>query len=369
MLDAIGALYEAALDESLWRQALTRLMTATSSQASSFWVLDAVDLHHSSFITINFDPKAVQEYLHGMSRLDPTVRYLRGHPRESIVHDGMLVAGRDEDTRCYSDWHQRTVQTRHRIVGQSDPGIGFQAGVALHRTARAGRYSDEEVRGFALLNTHLRRALSVAAGIGSLHTLQQLSSGVLDRSSAAILLLDISGRVIFMNHAAESLQVRRDGVHLSAGGVRLADSKEDEQLKSHIARLRGPLRRSGRAGGEVMRASRPSGRAPYVLWLTSMPCPPAALSPSRTAICLVISDLERVAGTTIEPLQRLFRLTRAEARLALCLVRGETLRNAAEQLGITYGTARTRLTQLLQKTHSHSQSGLVRLLMLSTGIG
>jgi DNA-binding CsgD family transcriptional regulator len=56
-------------------------------------------------------------------------------------------------------------------------------------------------------------------------------------------------------------------------------------------------------------------------------------------------------------------MTQAEARLAVRLAAGETLRAAADRLGITYGTARSRLTQLFRKTNTRSQGQLIRLLL------
>jgi DNA-binding CsgD family transcriptional regulator len=56
-------------------------------------------------------------------------------------------------------------------------------------------------------------------------------------------------------------------------------------------------------------------------------------------------------------------MTLAEARLAICLAAGGSLRTAADKLGITYGTARTRLIQLFQKTGTKSQGQLIQLLL------
>src|SRR5215475_9418278 len=54
-----------------------------------------------------------------------------------------------------------------------------------------------------------------------------------------------------------------------------------------------------------------------------------------------------------------FGLTPAEARLALHLVAGETLRAAAAKLSITYETARTELKNIFNKTGTCRQAELV----------
>jgi DNA-binding CsgD family transcriptional regulator len=61
--------------------------------------------------------------------------------------------------------------------------------------------------------------------------------------------------------------------------------------------------------------------------------------------------------------EQVFGLSKAEAQLAALLAAGEELRSAAGQLRITYGTARTRLAQIFQKTDTRRQVELVRLLL------
>src|SRR5499426_4208024 len=61
----------------------------------------------------------------------------------------------------------------------------------------------------------------------------------------------------------------------------------------------------------------------------------------------------------IELLRCHFGLTPAEARLALHLVTGETLRSAEAKLSITYETARTHLKNIFNKTGTCRQAELV----------
>jgi DNA-binding CsgD family transcriptional regulator len=62
---------------------------------------------------------------------------------------------------------------------------------------------------------------------------------------------------------------------------------------------------------------------------------------------------------SIDLLRCHFGLTPAEARLALQLVAGETLRAAAVKLSITYETARTELKNIFNKTGTCRQAELV----------
>jgi DNA-binding CsgD family transcriptional regulator len=54
-----------------------------------------------------------------------------------------------------------------------------------------------------------------------------------------------------------------------------------------------------------------------------------------------------------------FDLTPAEARIVLRLVAGDSLQSAAKALGVTYGTVRTHLKAVFQKTGACRQAELV----------
>ena len=98
MLDVIQAIYDAALDETLWPQALRQLSDFTGSQAATFWVLDGSEEPRLPiFNYINFDPAFIGEYLKQITPLDPWNRYLLAHPDEPIVHDGLVITEREKD--------------------------------------------------------------------------------------------------------------------------------------------------------------------------------------------------------------------------------------------------------------------------------
>jgi DNA-binding CsgD family transcriptional regulator len=66
---------------------------------------------------------------------------------------------------------------------------------------------------------------------------------------------------------------------------------------------------------------------------------------------------------SIDLLRCHFGLTPAEARLALHLVAGETLRSAEVKLSITYETARTHLKNIFNKTGTCRQAELLVVIL------
>jgi DNA-binding CsgD family transcriptional regulator len=78
--------------------------------------------------------------------------------------------------------------------------------------------------------------------------------------------------------------------------------------------------------------------------------------PSRTVADLIMDE-------SIDRLRSHFGLTPAEAKLALHLVAGETLRSAGAKLSISYETARTQLKNIFNKTKTRRQAELVILIL------
>jgi len=362
ILSVIEAIYDAALDETQWTKALAALTAVTSSQAATFWVLDSsAQPRLPTLITFNFEPVFIAEYLNGMVPLDPTVQYLVAHPDEPIVHDGLVITEREKDRHAYYDWHGGHSDTRYRMVGQACPAQKVQAGVALHRTRSVGRFEPADIRQFAVLRGHLARALAIAYRLGTLGTLQQCTTELLDRHAAAIMLLDDRRRVVYLNRHAADVNARGDGVTLLGNRLRLTDTREDARLQALIARAIS-RDRAGAASGGAMRAHRPSGKHPYGIFVTPVSRDYAVLTSVRPVVCVMIREADRGRLLTTR-LRAMFDLTDAEARLADRLTAGDDLRAAASTLGITYGTARTRLAEIFQKTNTHRQSELVSLLL------
>ena len=81
---------------------------------------------------------------------------------------------------------------------------------------------------------------------------------------------------------------------------------------------------------------------------------------------LVVTDPERSIRARAEQLRQLFDLTAAEAAVAMQLTEGDGLAAVASRLGVSSSTVRTHLTRIFDKTSTHRQAELVRLLLQST---
>jgi DNA-binding CsgD family transcriptional regulator len=86
--------------------------------------------------------------------------------------------------------------------------------------------------------------------------------------------------------------------------------------------------------------------------------------PGTRHVVLLITRTEPANLQHLEELARRFGLTRAQARLAVALCGGLTLREAADRCGIGYGTARGYLKMIFLKTGTRRRTDLVTLLLV-----
>jgi DNA-binding CsgD family transcriptional regulator len=116
--------------------------------------------------------------------------------------------------------------------------------------------------------------------------------------------------------------------------------------------------------GRSLTCFRPSGKRPYVIHVLPSHRRDAD-EPLRQPMALVlIVDPENEPEPTAALLRRLYCLTDAEAEVALCVTHGADLKQISEELSISVTTVRTHLQHVFDKTDTHRQAELVRLLLL-----
>src|SRR6185437_9215067 len=86
---------------------------------------------------------------------------------------------------------------------------------------------------------------------------------------------------------------------------------------------------------------------------------------ARPAAIVFVADPDSAPRTAQDQLRNLYRLTPAEAAVAMAIARGEGLQAVADELEISLTTARTHLQHVFEKTETRRQAELVRLIVAS----
>lgn len=356
----IEQIYEAALDPKLWPQVVDTtadLLGATIGNLSHYdWVS-----RESINISRRVDPRFHGSYLEYYAARNPFMEAGGKQPVGNITISEALVPRPDlVRTEIYGDWFSP--------LGM-ETGIGMNLGVdgtrawtlGLWRPWNLGAFQDRERRLLGVVTPHLRRALKVSVRFSETRMLGAGATAALDQMTHGIALLDNKGRVQFLNRLGHEIIATHDGLGMCNDALTAAPSRQTEVLGAVIQRVVKTRR------GASLQLARPSGKRALMLLVAPLPVESAWLDLHAPAALIVITDPER--GVT--PKQRLidaYRLTPAEATLAMGLVLGRELAQIADELKITYETARTHVRHVLTKTDTHRQTDLVRLLVREAGI-
>jgi DNA-binding CsgD family transcriptional regulator len=185
--------------------------------------------------------------------------------------------------------------------------------------------------------------------------------GIFDALVLGVVLLDEHGEVSFVNRSAAEL------LSTSAGPSR-AGPADAAVRRQRTDALRSLMRRESGSSDAALSYPHPVDGRP--LHIASTPLRRTAagnLSDARFATALFLSDPGGGAAGAEHALGTLYDLTPAEEQLALRLASGKTLAGAAAELGIRTSTARGALRSVFEKTGTHRQAGLVRLVLTLVG--
>jgi DNA-binding CsgD family transcriptional regulator len=172
------------------------------------------------------------------------------------------------------------------------------------------------------------------------------------RPVGGLIVTDAACKVLALDRNATRLL--RAGVGLRASGGRLRVDLEREDAR--LSRLVAATAVTGRAGWMQLG---PGGGPTVTLRLAQLEVVTPIGSGSNAAI--LFDTTESLASGGIADR---YRLTPAEAHLAVELAAGNSLKEAAHHLGIRVNTARAQLRALFGKTGTNRQAALVRRLLL-----
>jgi DNA-binding CsgD family transcriptional regulator len=312
-------------------------------------------------------PRLDPEYLHGFTEYWAGRAFIwKGAAKLPIgtVMVREMIISRDEFRRTdyYNEWCkpqgvEATIGTSLLVEGPVSTVIG------VYRPYAEGDFDATETRLFAALIPHLQRAVQLQLHLTGFDGLAEGSAEILNRLLQGVILVNGEARVIFANRVAEGMLRAGRGLFLGRDGLRAEIPAETRRLRQIVAGCAGPGRGLGAAGGRL-RLSREHGLPLTVL-----------IAPRRSRLCwidvvrpraiLFISDPEANVAVLQQALREDFGLTPAEAAVAVEILEADGLQPAARRLGISLATAHTHLAHVFDKTGTHRQAELVRLLLQS----
>jgi DNA-binding CsgD family transcriptional regulator/PAS domain-containing protein len=347
-------LYDAVLLRAPWEPLLDEMRQASGSRG--VWI-QAPQLRTRPLVCSELEC-VVDYYLKMMSWRD--IRAREG------LRDGKVYSRFSTDLEFidFESREQRAYYREHLEPNGCDWVAAYvlslpeQAPLAFtfQRDGTRGPFQRDELLAFDRFIPHLKRAMTLASSFGEARDIERMDTLQGLRIPAA--LCDEAGRVLRCNLAFEAL---------CGHGIDVFDRRIHAGHPDATRAVETMIRQAAITGLGLI--ALPPAPVHVVLprgghlTLAATPVEGAMRDLFRPGKVLVTGNTHRPSMPDPAVLGRHFALTPAEARLAARLAAGASLHTAADDLGITYGTARQYLKAIFAKTGTSRQAELVARLL------
>lgn len=363
--ELLELVFEGPLESEPWRSFLTSLSSAVGARGSVL-ILRPPESADSGLLGFTHWPDAVdairggelsQTYAERLHAEDP----LRGIPPGIATTVGSLIpVDRFRTSRFYQEF-MAPMGLLHQLGVDGRDSDGFEVRLRAGRGSEAADFGSDERQLFEDLLPHVRRAARLHHRITWEARQQHLYAQTLDHLGIGVIVLDERGQVRDLNDTASTLLEGERGLRRSEAGLSAELDEDATTFQDHVQRLiRGHA--AGLDESVAMRIrSAAHGEILHVV-LRTVPVPAWDKGQERPAIAVFVHASRQRDVIRVDVIGQLFGLSQAESRLAVCLMQGMTLAEAAASLSVTRNTARNQLQSVFSKVGVARQADLVRLL-------
>lgn len=338
--ELIGLIYDTALDPGSWPVVLNRLADALSAHCSMIGSYNS-STDAAALTAPRTDPQYLRSFAEYWAGRDTIWKGGAKLPVGAVMVREMIIC-RDEFCRTdlYNEWCkpqrlEAAIATNLLVEGP------ISTVIAAYRPYAKGDFDTMETRLFAALIPHLQRAVQLQLRLADLDGLPEGSAEILDRLQQGVILVDGQARVIFANRAAEGILRAGRGLFVDRDGLQTKIPGETRRLRRMITDC-GVQHAGHPSAGGRLRLSRENGMPPTVL-IAPHHLRSSWIDVVRPRATVFITDPEATFDVRRQWLHEDFGLTRAEAAVAIDVLKADGLQATAGRLGISLATARTHL--------------------------
>jgi len=356
----VGQIYDAVVEPGRWPQVLETLSDFLDGAATKLTFQNARTLR-SEASSVRMPPEADLTYAQYYYKTNVFL------PRIARLQAGTLIPVWDllprevyQRSEFYNDFC-RPGDMCHPIgvvlANEPDMRVVFTCG----RARTAGEFEPEHLDRLRRIGPHLVRAAGVRLRLSRSEIARDANAEALDRVAQGVLIVAANGDILFANRAAEAMLAEADGIRTEKSRLRATTPADAAQFRHLIAAA---AERLDAAGG-VMAVARPRPRRPLSVLVAPLAIETTWFVTDRPAAIVFVADPDGEPRAAQDQLRNLYRLTPAEAAVAMAIARGEGLQAVADELGISLTTARTHLQHVFEKTETRRQAELGRLIATS----
>ncbi len=356
----VEALYQTVLDPKAWKHVPLTLARGFNSESCYVQTRDLQTMQVSTVGgTANVTAEAARQYEAYYWQRDIW------EPRFKPFGTGRTVIGADvatdsevRESEFYRDF-TRHIEMFDCVGGlyQLEENSAFAVGI--HRPERAPAFGAAEKRTLGVLMPHVQRALQISRRLGDTVVREHVAFDALDRLGIMTLIVAGDRRLVFANAIAQRLFRNGRILRVRHGLVHCANAALDARFLAAIATAAGrSVGRASSAGGVLPIQDSEDGQR-YSMLISPLPQGAIREGPTQPLAAVFVTEPGDRRRHPEAIVAALYRLTPAESRLVVALMRGETLQNYAERSALAHSTVKFQLKQVFAKTGHRRQSEIL----------
>lgn len=354
-------IYDAALDDEQWALLIRDLTYFLNAEDSILFGSPDIGndrmLVLSPMINADIDAPAAYEshfWKHDIWKAEAAQHGL-AH-RGAIFHgDQFIERNAFQNTEIYCDFFKPMMNgtgvVLTAVIEEATREQPIPLVLSFYKSLSAESFTQQDEQLIRKLIPHFQRSLAIRRRLLEEQQMRQLRELALDKSKDAIILLDITGRVLFINQQAEKL-LRHGSLSIRNGRLISSISSEHRTLMAALLNAQAGIGGALQFGGH--------NQITRMAMLSPIPSARGELLGISTRVMMVIYDPDRaISSGNLEVFAKLYQLTAAETRVLKNLLLQQSTVEIAQVLHISIHTLRTHLKSLFAKTNTKNQRELV----------
>jgi DNA-binding CsgD family transcriptional regulator len=362
---AISHIYDAAVESERWPAALGEILRFVGNSGTHLWLMngDTSEVTHS--IHVGMPDKMIEEYNGDVIKICPRWANARKNPDRTFLFDYQHIDESEIDSNEYYNWLQtKGDRIRYYLGGRLTVDNSVEGFQSLAFRKQEGHAQKKHLERFSRILPHVQRAIEISQRLDTWQLASQSALEVLNQLSHALVILDNVGKYLAVNRYAERLLTHPYRIALLSGRLKALDAGVDQQLQLLIGHCAVTATGKGQfQGGAVNIPADQNAAAPLRLHVCPLKLPPDTFRLGRSAVVVFLVAPTPREESDDDDLKTMFKLTTAERRLAVVLLKGTTVKEASKKLNISTNTARTQLKSVFAKVGVHRQAELIRILL------
>lgn len=364
----LDLIYEAAEKPEAWRTVYAELREALGIK--SIHVL-GVDKRHGTLsysdganLPVDGELAYMQYYRH----IDPRFPSLMQLPEGKWTHCHELLS--EEDVARSPLYQELLLPNDRRYMSACKLADTPEANVifSTHTSASHGPLSATQMAFVERLMPHLRRACRLSIRNFVYSTQALVGHMLVNKLRQPVILATPEGEVMHTNEAAQQLLRSTRLVRVESGRLVLP-TRQHQGFMQRVAEREQELKKGEPELPEASQfqslrvAAEAGGEALYAFYTVLTPEGAMGTFGLRPVLMLMFYHPQSAPPIDAGLLYAVFGLSPAECRIAALLAEGLSLKQIAQAQGTQHNTVRKQLRSIYQKTDTHRQPELVRLLL------